>query len=144
MENIQSILEKKAYDETCDKAILEAIKNRVFVYEPGIIYYKELPVVTPFTIALLSSCVITLGSQFDKWGVIIDLTEAPRPDAVSRRAINEQFADVSAKATHIGYYTKGFLLNTAIRFVMFGSDTKTYSVSSNFDNILKSVRKSLE
>lgn len=144
MNNAQRMLEKKAYHEDCGKQTIEELQKRVFLYCENIIYMKELPIVSPFTTNLLFDRIDELGSQFDKWALIIDLREAERPDARSRRTINKRFLELAKKNIYVAYYTKGILLNTAIRFVMFGLNINSYSVNNNFENVLKSAKKSLK
>lgn len=144
MITIEDIIEKKSYDENCGLEIIEALDRRVFVYEPGIIYLKEIPIQSPFTIELMVGKAITLGTEFEKWSLILDLREAKRPNAIVRRKINEVLKLLMEKEAYISILTRGILLNTAIHFVMYGLDMKSYSVNNDFDNVLQSARKSLK
>ncbi len=142
MENTQSIIQPQQYHADNDEAIIEAIKNRVFVYEPGIIYIKEIPVPSPFTVNLVCDQALELGKQFDKWSLIVDITETKRPDAKTRRVIFEKFTNISKGISHIAYYTNGILFNTIIRFVMYGLEN-SYSVNHDFNKVIKSAKTAL-
>ncbi len=142
MENTQSIIQPQQYHSDCGEAIIEAIKRRVFVFEPGIIYIKEMPVSSPFSINLVCDQAVELAKQFDKWSLIVDLTEASRPDAKTRRTIFERFTVLSNDIQHISFYTNGFMLNTIIRFVMYGLEN-SYSVHYDFDKVLKTAQKAI-
>jgi len=143
MNDIQNIFEEKVYDENSSKEEIEAIKNGIFVYEPGVIYYQDTPIQSPFSINIQINQAMELGKQFDKWGVIIDLRYSKRPDAKTRRALIQKFEEMASLTSHTSFYTKGILLHTAIRFVMFGLDSKSYSVNTNFNSALKDVKESL-
>jgi len=51
--------------------------KRVWIHEPRIVYFKEIPFNTPFPLNLFLTKAKKLGNQFKKWGLIIDLKEAP-------------------------------------------------------------------
>lgn len=143
MEQSQTIIERKSYKEDCGKEIIKAIENRVYVYEPGVIYYKEMPVVSPFSVKIMSNKIKQLASQFENWTMILDLREAKRPDAKARRALHNNFDPLHKSAKFTAFYTTGFLLNTSIHFAMFGLGSKTYSVTTKFDVALKDVKEAL-
>jgi len=77
-----------------------------------------------------------LLEELGKPAFIIDLREARRPDAECRRVLNEKFTELSKKTRHISYLTSGILLQTSIRFVMYGLDIGSYSVHRNFDKLI--------
>lgn len=144
MNKILNDIEKRTYDESCSPKDLEILKSRVFIYEPGIVYFKEIPIQSPFSINLHLNLVEELGKQFDKWAFLVDLREAQRPNAATRRLLIQKFEKTASNAVHVSFYTKGILLHTAIRFVMFGLDTKSYSVNDTFEDALTAAQASLK
>jgi len=143
MQETQYVIEKIAYDENCDGAIKQALLDRVYILEPGVVYFKQIPLHSTYSLDLMFDEMFRLGKSFEKWSVIIDLTEASRPDAQSRRKINQTFKRLTAEAVFIGFYTKGLVLNTIIRFVMYGLKSSSYTVSTDYATILSAARKSV-
>jgi len=140
MGNTKNNGEIKIHHETYREEHRIIIKDHVWMYEPRIIYFKEVKNPTPDTAKLFFNYIEELGDSLDKWGLLVDLSEASRPDAKTRRVINENFYKIMKKTTHVSYYTKGILLQTAIRFIMFGVDKNLYTIESNFDKALSNIR----
>jgi len=136
-------IEKVAYTESCSDEIKQALKDRVYVFEPGIIYFKQIPLLSPFSMQLMFEELFRLGSTFEKWGVILDLRDGSKPDAKTRRVINEVLHRMADETEHLSILTKGLFLNTVIRFVMYGIDMKSLLVSTNYDQVLEAVRKAV-
>jgi len=72
--------------------------------------------------------------------MLLDISESARPDAKTRRLINESLAAIATNVKHCGFFTgKNVIINTAIRFVMYGTGIKNYSVSKTREEALKAI-----
>ena len=129
-------------DESTDQVKLGSPEQNVYIYEQGIIYYKELHIATPESVLLFFSRVFELGKQFDNYGILIDLRDAKVPDAVTRRTINDEFSKLCDEASHVSFVTgKNILINTAAKFVMFQTDLNSYTVNKNIEDGITAIKK---
>ncbi len=141
MENFEKILHNNECEHLSEQE--QEWLKQVSVYEPNIIVLKELVDPKPESVSLMLGHTLKLGNQFDKFGVVIDLTSANRPTAKTRRMLHKKFGLVAKQATHISFLTKGILLHTAIRFVMYGLKHKSYSMNENLEDAVTSIRKAI-
>ncbi len=139
------VIEKRAYHEDSTPEEIALLMERVFMYEEKIIFYNEIPIVCPFSINLFFQKAEDLSGNFDGCGLIIDVSNTVHPDASTRKVINHRFTMICDKVSHVAFITgKNFLLNTTIRFVLFGTDLKSYSVNKNVDEAVVNIKKNLK
>jgi len=122
----------------------EAILDRIYVYEEGIIRYTELPVVTIFTVDMMFDKATELAKQFEKCVYLIDITEAGVPNAETRRFLNHKFKNALSNVKHVSFVSgKNFFINTTARFVMFQTDLNSFSIHKTLEEGLLRGRKEL-
>lgn len=139
------IFEKRAYHEDATKEEIQGIKDNVFLYAPQIIYLDEIPVVSPFSIQLVFAEIEALGKQIGAHGLLVDIRNTNRPDAITRRAINKEFARLCENIAHVSFCTgKNFLINTAARFVMYQTNLDSFSVNKTVEEAVAAIQKSLK
>lgn len=139
------IFEKRAYNEAATAEEIQGIKDNVFQYTPQIIYLDEIPVVSPFSIQLVFEQIETLGKQMGEHGLIVDIRNTVRPDAITRRAINQEFTRLCENFEHVSFCTgKNFLINTAARFVMYQTNLASFSVNKTVEEAVAAIQKSLK
>jgi len=143
MEKTSCIIEEKKYDETCSQEVRKALLDRVWISELGIVYLKEIPTPSPFTLKLMLDQIKKLGAQFEQWGLIIDLRQSKRPDARARRTIVQGFIQLSDISVHTSFIVPGKLLTTAIHFVMFGIKNNSYSVCHDLEKAKHDIKQKL-
>ncbi len=138
------MLEKRQYNEDSTPYEIELIRSRTFLYEEGIIRANELPVVSPFTITLCFDKIEELAQSRETFALIIDLRDSARPDAKGRRVLNERFMNIASRLSHCSYITgKNAIINTAIRFVMYGTGLKSFSVDSDEETAIKKLKDAI-
>ena len=138
-------IERRAYHEDSTPEEIALLKERVFVYEDNIIFYDEIGVVCPFTINLFFQKAEDLAEKYDQPGLIINVSNTVHPDALTRKVINQRFKMICDKVSHVAFITgKNILLNTTIRFVLFGTDLKSFSVNKNVSGAIANVKKKLK
>jgi len=134
-------IENRPYNEDATPEEIEAIRDRVYIHEGDIIYYDEVPVMTPFSTHILFDKMNELVTDLDQFAMIIDLRNSQRPDALSRRAVNERFGKVSKKLYHAGFCTgKNILINTAVKFVLFRAKLKSYSINKSLEHTIAAIK----
>ncbi len=137
--------ERKAYGENSSPEEIQAIQNSVFIHDPQIIYFKQLPVPNPFTTNLLFDKVEQLGEQLGKYGLLIDIQESARPDAITRRAINSRFSKINEAIVHLSICTgKNFLINTAARFVIHNTNLNSISFHKTIDASIEAIKGKID
>jgi len=139
------ILEKRAYNEDATAEEIQAIKNRIFLHSPEIIYYHELQIISPFSIKLAFEKVEELGAKMGAHGLLIDIRNTVRPDAITRRVINQEFTRLCENIAHVSFCSgKNFLINTAARFVMYQTNLDSFSVNKTIEEAVANIHKSLK
>jgi len=136
--------ERRAYNEDATEEEVQAIKNEVFMYDKEIVYYKEILVVSPFSINISFDEVDRLGQQMGKHGLLIDVRYVKNPDARTRRAINSRFTKTCESVEHVSFCTgKNVLLNTAARFVMYQTNLNSFSIHKTVEASIQAIKKKL-
>jgi|GEM_PF-2530844 hypothetical protein len=98
------------------EAEVQAIRDRIFVLEPGIVFIHEIPQQTPFTVEIERARLFELAAAFTEFILVIDLTKAARPTAEIRNEIGK-IISAPGLAHTVVFTGKNILLNAAARFV---------------------------
>lgn len=142
-------IEKRAYDEDSTPEEMVLLEKRISICEKNIILYDEIPVVCPFSINFFfqkaENLARDLNKEFDRCGLIIDVSGVTHPDARTRKVINQCFTRVCNTFSHVAFVTgKDVFINTTIRFVLFGTNLKSYSVNKSVEEAINNTKKSLK
>lgn len=139
-----SSIEDKPYTkENSTPEEIQSIKDCIYIYEPGIIYWYETPCITEFSIAMMSEKVEEISKGLEKYAFLIDLTRAHRPNAEARMNLKKMFA--SPKLTFVVVFTeKNMLLNMAAKFVLSSTvGEKKFLVVKKKEEAIEAARKAL-
>ncbi len=122
---------------------LELFSKFIFPFEPNIIYYFEQRRVSPFTARVNHLLLRQLNSEAKPQVLLIDLTQAPRPDAKTRRVLQHMLEEPWIK--NIVVCTgKNVLLNVAVKFVMAGiAGSVTVEVFKHRSEVIAAARKAV-
>ena len=130
------------YYEDCSIAIREAIKNRVVILNRQTVLLNDLRVNTPFTLELMLEEVAKKGQTLGKYSLIVDIRNSNLPDGLNRRKINEMFSMLSKDISHISFCTgKNLLLNSVVKFVLYGTKLDSYSCDKTLEGAQESVNR---
>ena len=133
-------IEEKPYDENSSEQEIEALKLRVTLEEGNIVLFKEAPIQTAFSVTVLFDQIASIAEPMEEYSLLIDLTEANRPGAKARKVLNERLCNLGSNLKHVAYFTgKNFIINTAIKFVMYGTGSDSYSVHTKKEDALKAI-----
>ncbi len=138
-------IEKRAYHEDSTPEEIALLRARIFIREENIIFYDEIPIVCPFSINLLFQKTEELADELDQCGLIIDVSNTVHPDAATRKVINQRFERICDKVSHVAFITgKNILMNTVIRFVLFGTKLESFSVNNDIADAVANIKKNLK
>lgn len=115
---------------------------KIFDLEKKIIYFKEIETQSPASVYDNFAKIAKLSRDFDGVYLLIDLSIAKRPNYASRKALNTSFLSLRKEIIHVAFYTEGnFLINAAIKFVMYNMGLASYSVKTTKAEALSSIKK---
>ena len=136
--------EQKAYNEDATANEIQAIKNQVFVHSEGVVFLKEIPEVSPFSINLVFDEIERLGQQMGRHGIVIDIRETRRPNTETRRVINTRFTKICERVEHVSFCTgQNILINTAVRFVMYQTNLDSFSIHKTVEASINAIKEKL-
>lgn len=139
------VFKARRYNENSTPEEIKALKRRVYIHDPHIICIKEIPIVCPFSVNLLFDVTEELSKQLGTFGLIIDLRETQRPDAISRRAISVRFKRACDNAVHASFCTgRNLLINTAARVLMYHTRLKSFSIHKGFEQSVKAIHSRID
>lgn len=134
--------EKKQYSESASIEEITAIKNRVYVYNNQIIYFKDIPIVSPFSTNLAFDKIDKLAKGMGPCGLILDVSISDKPDASTRRTLTDRQKRMPNNIRHLAFVTNSnIIVRTIIKFVMFQSSLESYTVNTTLEEAITSINK---
>ena len=134
--------EQRTYNEDATAEEIQAIKSNVFIYNKNTICYKEMPIISPFSIKVAFDEIERLSEQMTKHGLLIDLRDSQKPNAPTRRAINARFSKICENVEHVAFCTgRNILINAAVRFVMYQTDLNSFSIHKTVAASVQVIKK---
>ena len=130
-------VEARAYGPNSTPAEVEALRGQIWVFAPGIIMYKEIPVLSLFHLDVYEQRLVELAATMESFKLLIDLRVAGRPNAAVRDRLKKMFArpgDMSQVAVFTG---RNLLLNMAAKFVLSSAGLPRVSVVKTLDDALE-------
>ena len=113
-------LERRPYGPDSSPEEITAIKNRIQLMEPDLIFYKEVPVMSAFQVSQFEERLHELTQELPAYRVLVDLSESSPPSAELRKLLQQMFAGLP-KIRRLSVYTeKNFIITVAARFVVRG------------------------
>lgn len=111
-------LEARAYGPESTPAELAALQARLTLLRPGVVMYREVPVPSPFQIAVFAERLRLLTAELDGYAMIMDLTQAKPPGKPVREALRAFFA-AQPKLRQVAVFTGGnFILNGVAKLLL--------------------------
>ena len=137
-------IEAKRYGADSTPEEVRAIRDRVRLYQPGIILYEETPLQTEFSLGIIFDRIEELLRENPGASLLVDLTIAERPNAQIRDYLRTRFARLGDQLQRIAVFTgKNFLLNTAAKFVLSGmaKSLSVHSTQAEAEEVLRHAAK---
>jgi hypothetical protein len=112
------VFAKRPYGPDSTPEEIQAMRDRVFVMEPGIVFWHEIPVQCPFSMQLMIDHALDLIGQQGACGLVVDLTEAEPPSAEVRQVLRPNVERlIAATRRYVLFTGKNFLLNATAKFI---------------------------
>src|SRR5262245_19822437 len=111
-------IEARAYGPDSTPEQKQAIKDRIFLHEPGIVCMREMPVQHVFHYSVFEERINEVIKDVLHYDLLIDLIEAAPPSAEVRERIKLFFA-AQPKLRRVGIFTgKNFAVNLVAKFLL--------------------------
>lgn len=134
------VFEARAYGPDSTPAEVQAIRDRIFLCEPGIVYWRELPVQSDFQLQIFRERIVELAAGGPPPHLIIDLTVATPPGAEARVALRKMFSS-RLPVDRIAVFTgRNFMLNVAAKFVLTTAGLRNFAVYRTLEEALGDLR----
>ena len=116
--------------------------SRVYVVEPGIVFYREIPVQSVESIDLMLARLYELGCQWPTFIEVLDLSTVVRPSAAVRAVIRGWMLRISPRMAHLCVIIeKNFVMRAVARFVAYSMNITQVSFFETEAEALDAARR---
>jgi len=137
-------LGQRAYGPEATREESEAIAERVSVIEERILFLRELPIQSPFSVNLMFDRIDTLAGEWDRFAYVADLTEAKRPGPATRAALKARVLRISPHVTHVAVVVGNNLIMRAMaRLFAYGMGLTSVSLHATRAEAFEEVRRAM-
>jgi hypothetical protein len=137
-------LGQRAYGPDSTPEERAAIEARVQVVEDRILLLHEIPIQTSFSVNLMFDRFDALSAGWDRFGYVIDLTDARRPDVATRSVLKTRVLKLSPRVAHMSAAVGGNALMRAMaRLVAHAMGLPSVSVHATRAQALEEVRRAM-
>lgn len=138
------MVEAKAYEADLSDEERREILSRVSEDAPGVFLYRELPVQSPFSIALLHEQLTLLAEGHPQFAYVLDLRGVHRPDAASRAMLRECVSRIARRVRHVAIAIDGNLFIAAMaKLLAFGMGYRSVSMHASIEEALAEAKRVL-
>ena len=111
-------IEERPYGADMTPGERDMLLSRVYVLEPGIVFYRELPVQSVESIDLMLGRLYELGSQWPTFIEVLDLSKSQRPSPAVRAVLRNWMQRVAPRMAHLCVIIEtNFVMRAVARFV---------------------------
>ena len=116
--------------------------SRVYVVEPGIIFYREIPVQSVESIDLMLARLYELGSEWPTFIEVLDLSTVVRPTPAVRAVIRSWMLRLTPRMAHLCVIIeKNFVMRAVARFVAYSMNITQVSFFETEAEALDAARR---
>ena len=116
--------------------------SRVYVVEPGIVFYREVPVQSVESIDLMLARLYELGCEWPTFIEILDLSTVVRPTPAVRAVIRSWMLRLSPRMAHLCVIIeKNFVMRAVARFVAYSMNITQVSFFETEAEALDAARR---
>ena len=106
----------------------EQLLSQVFVIEPGIVFYREIPVQSTESVDLMLGRFHELSCQWPEFIEVLDLSKVHRPSPAVRAVIRGWMKKMVPRMTHMCVIVESNVIIRAVaRFVAYSMDVRQVS-----------------
>ena len=137
-------LGQRAYGPDSTPEERDAIEGRVSVLDDRILLLHEIPIQTSFSVNLMFDRFDALAKDWDRFGYVIDLADARRPDAETRVTLKRRVLRLSPRVAHMAAVVGGNLVMRAMaRLVAHAMGLPSVSVHATRVHAIEEVRRAM-
>lgn len=140
----KDMIEKKEYNSNSTEEEILAIRQRVKIHSPNVIFLKELPKMSQFSVSTIFDEMMNIAKEMDQPSAIIDIRETSPPASRVRKEIAVQFAYITKEydLQHVAFVMGGnILINSAARFVMYHTVVTSWSIHKTLEDAEKAIKE---
>ena len=116
--------------------------SRVYVVEPGIVFYREVPVQSVESIDLMLARLYELGCEWPTFIEVLDLSTVVRPTPAVRAVIRSWMLRLSPRMAHLCVIIeKNFVMRAVARFVAYSMNITQVSFFETEAEALDAARR---
>jgi len=120
----------------------QALLSRIYVVEPGIVFYREIPVQSVQSIDLMLARLYELGCQWPTFIEVLDLSTVVRPSAAVRAVIRDWMLRIAPRLAHLCVIVeKNFVMRAVARFVAYSMNITQVSFYETEAEALDAARR---
>jgi hypothetical protein len=134
-------IEERPYGPGSTPAEVEAMLARVRVIEERIVLWHEIPVQSPFSISIMSERLQELVRGWDHFCEIVDLREARRPDAETRRVLKHKLSELQPRLDHLACIVgRNVVIAAMVKLVAYANGVRNVSLHADLPGALEASR----
>jgi hypothetical protein len=135
-------IEPRAYGADMTAGERDALLSQVFVVEPGIVFYREIPVQSVESVDLMLARMYELGCQWPTFVEVLDLSTVNRPSPAVRATIREWMKRIVPRMTHMCVIVaKNVVIRAVARFVAYSMNVREISFYETEAEALDAARR---
>ena len=116
--------------------------SRVYVVEPGIVFYREVPVQSVESIDLMLTRLYELGCEWPTFIEVLDLSTVVRPTPAVRAVLRGWMLRLSPRTAHLCVIIeKNFVMRAVARFVAYSMNITQVSFFETEAEALDAARR---
>lgn len=113
-------IEERPYGADMTPDERDLLLSRVYVLEPGIVFYREVPVQSVESIDLMLGRLHELGSQWPTFIEVLDLSKSERPTPAVRVVLRTWMLRLAPRLAHMCIIVEtNFVMRAVARFVAY-------------------------
>ena len=113
-------IEERPYGADMTPAERDMLLSRVYGLEPGIVFYREVPVQSVESIDLMLGRLYELGCQWPTFIEVLDLSKSQRPSPAVRAVLRTWMQRVVPRMAHMCVIVEtNFVMRAVARFVAY-------------------------
>ena len=135
-------IEARPYGADMTPEERETLLSRIYVVEPGIVFYREIPVQTEASVDMMLARMYELGCQWPTFIEVLDLSTVQRPTPSVRAVIRGWMLRIAPRMSHMCVIVeKNFVIRAVARFVAYSMNITQVSFYETEAEALDAARR---
>jgi len=135
-------IEARPYGSDMTSEERDALLSRIYVVEPGIVFYREIPVQSVESIDLMLGRFLELAFEWPTFVEVLDLSTVSRPSPAVRAVIRGWMLRLVPRMTHMCVIVeKNIVMRAVARFVAYSMNIRQVSFHETESEALDAARR---